>query len=347
MPNRGTGVGSLLIGDMIATAIWGISSFQTYMYFYYPQPATDSNAMRLLVVVLWVLDTTHIVCVSHLVYWYLVINYDNAEALLNITWSLALSIGITTVITWIVHCFFARRIFILSRGNVIIPCVIVTLATIRLGFGFGSMIECFLLATFEKYSHIVRWLFTGGLAIAVISDAIITVSCCFYLSRARSGFQKMDIVVNALQRYLIQSGAMTAIVTAVSCLCAAFMPFNMVWIGAHFVISKLYTASLVAALNSREVLSQTRSDPENLTKRMELNELKIQMTTTQVMDGSSGTPRDDKGKYPTSPRMKKAEAFYIHPYSGRGSVYKEPFASKNNVAQAPSLTDEDIKEVQE
>lgn len=78
----------------------------------------------------------------------------------------------------------------------------------------------------------------------------------------------MDAIIRALQRYTIQSGALTTVLAFVSAICVSYiiyvalatysdnclyesqglvMPHNLIWIGTHFVISKLYTVSLVAS----------------------------------------------------------------------------------------------------
>ncbi|KZS95423.1 hypothetical protein SISNIDRAFT_347885 [Sistotremastrum niveocremeum HHB9708] len=245
---------------MIALAIWGTSSFQTYIYF--TQSTYDEQWIKLLVAVLWILDTVHIAFASHGMYFYLVQNYMNPGALAYINWSIALTIAITAFITFIVHCFFARKLYILNRNIWWIPACIVFLTSARLGFGLASTSQCFKQHTFQNLSHYVRWLFTTGLALAVLSDIFVTAAFCIYLAKSKTGFTSMDAVLAALIRYTIQSGAATAIVAAVSMFCAATMPHNAVWIAVHFSISKLYTASTVAGLNSRNPLKVQVVDQE-------------------------------------------------------------------------------------
>ncbi|KZS95422.1 hypothetical protein SISNIDRAFT_494350 [Sistotremastrum niveocremeum HHB9708] len=253
-----TSVGALLIGDMVALAIWGTSSFQTYIYF--TQSTFQEQWIKLLVAVLWFLDTLHIAFASHGMYYYLVLNYSNPSALAFINWSIAITVAITALITFIVHCFFARKLYILNPTIFWIPCVIVLLTSARLGFGLAATTQCFKQKTYENLSHFVHWLFTTGLALAVLSDIFVTAAFCIYLARSRTGFSNMDAILATLIRYTIQSGAATCIVAGAAMLCAALMPHNAVWIAIHFSISKLYTASTVAGLNSRNPLRAQTND---------------------------------------------------------------------------------------
>ncbi|KAG6376572.1 hypothetical protein JVT61DRAFT_1550 [Boletus reticuloceps] len=82
-------LGALLIGSLVAAAFWGVTSVQTYIYYHrYPD---DPLFLKLVVVVLWILDTFDACLTSHIAYHYLVTNYMNPKSIAIPVWTLIVS----------------------------------------------------------------------------------------------------------------------------------------------------------------------------------------------------------------------------------------------------------------
>ncbi|KAF5360791.1 hypothetical protein D9756_004772 [Leucocoprinus leucothites] len=130
--------GSIFIGLIIASVLYGVTLLQTFLYYRsYPK---DSNCTKILVcscsyyengiaegakvAVVWLLDTTQLILCTVAMYWYLVQNFTNEEALRRTTWSMNLQTDCNGLIGLIVECFFARRVWIMS-GNAILTLIIV------------------------------------------------------------------------------------------------------------------------------------------------------------------------------------------------------------------------------
>ncbi|KAH9934329.1 uncharacterized protein B0H18DRAFT_555265 [Fomitopsis serialis] len=115
--------GILLIGTLLASTAYGITTMQTYMWYRnYPK---ESMLIR---AVVWSLF-------MHVIYYYLILNFDNPAALKLSVWSFDSTIALTAVITCIAHGFYARRVYILANRNWFLPTVIAILSGIRLVFG--------------------------------------------------------------------------------------------------------------------------------------------------------------------------------------------------------------------
>ncbi|KAF5320683.1 hypothetical protein D9619_000020 [Psilocybe cf. subviscida] len=69
---------------------------------------------------------------------------------------------------------------------------------------------------------------------------------------------RLNAVIDSLIRYAFETGFLTCAGTVISMLCWLTMPNNLVFLGLHFVIGKLYANSLLVTLNMREVLRRTR-----------------------------------------------------------------------------------------
>jgi len=256
----GTTIGSLLVASWFATALSGVLLFQAYHYFR-GRPSYDHKLYGGLVIFLCLLDLAHVVCIMVSMYHYLIINFGNNAAVMDLPPPLALTIGLTATITFTVQSFFSWRVWKLSRGNKMIPFILTLLLTARLACGWTTTIKAIGLGTFGGFILHVRWIFTAGVALAVASDLLITTSLCYWLNESRSGMFHMDAILDKIILYSIETGALTSIVSIISLICVSTMPRNLVFIAVHFVISKLYINMFLASLNTRNAF---RAQKENL-----------------------------------------------------------------------------------
>ncbi|OSX58621.1 hypothetical protein POSPLADRAFT_1152819 [Postia placenta MAD-698-R-SB12] len=95
--------GAILIGSFISAIFFGITNLQVFIYF--QQYAEDSSWNKLTVCCLWLLDATHLALCMHMVYWYLVTNFFNPQALPNTVWSFK------AVVVVSVHTLYAVRLW--------------------------------------------------------------------------------------------------------------------------------------------------------------------------------------------------------------------------------------------
>ncbi|RPD78486.1 hypothetical protein L226DRAFT_568119 [Lentinus tigrinus ALCF2SS1-7] len=98
-------LGAILIGNIVAAFLYGMTTLQTYMYF--GRCRGDSIPLRSLVAFLWILDTTHTVFVSHAVYTSTVARVGDAAASATPIWSMIAQVvvmGVNDAIirTWVV-----------------------------------------------------------------------------------------------------------------------------------------------------------------------------------------------------------------------------------------------------
>jgi hypothetical protein len=80
----GETVGAAFIGLVGSAILYGMTNLQTYIY--YNRFPRDWVFHKVFVGVLWALDTFHLALTVHLVYHYLVKNFGNSAALINIVW---------------------------------------------------------------------------------------------------------------------------------------------------------------------------------------------------------------------------------------------------------------------
>ncbi|KAH9856084.1 hypothetical protein C2E23DRAFT_502252 [Lenzites betulinus] len=246
-------VGALLIGALVTAVGYGVTTTQSYMYSsLFPK---DPGFIRWTVWTLFALDTVHIACSWHMVYHYLVRNFNNNSALEEAVWSFSATIVVTAVITVIVHCFYARRIFILGRRKWYIPSIVLALSLLRLVFGLLASAQIIRYKTYHVIQHKTVETVVIGLGAGTVADCIITASLVYLLRAHKSQMSpSLNTILARITYWTVNNGLLTCIVE-VAFLVTQFSPIepNMVFIALHFLLSKLYANSLLATLNSREV----------------------------------------------------------------------------------------------
>ncbi|KAH9914898.1 uncharacterized protein BXZ73DRAFT_81507 [Epithele typhae] len=245
-------MGSILIGSLIALFLSGAVSIQAVLYF--QMYTRDSFGLKTTVGVIWLIDLFHSAMTMVANWEYLIVNFGAWDVMDTIVWSIAVSVVLTAWITFFVHCFFIHRIYRLSRGNLWLTVPLALIALLRIVSANISTSEMIRLKSYSEFVTDYSYVFTIGLSSAASLDVLITAAMCFYLRRGRSGFGSMDKIIDSITAYTIETGMLTCVTTTVSLICWLAMPTNLVFLGLHFAISKLYANSFLATLNARKSL---------------------------------------------------------------------------------------------
>ncbi|KAF5328376.1 hypothetical protein D9619_013260 [Psilocybe cf. subviscida] len=270
--------GALLLGAFFASGLSGIATVQAIVFYkLYPK---DQNFNKLLVLAVWVLDACHSGFVVGAMWDYLITNFGDWKKVDYIPLSIALSVIFTAVLTFFAQCFFALRIYRLSKGNWILTAPVLILSACRLAAASVSGAEMVSLRSFAGFRHQFRvsgtayafgarvvcmmWLFSVGLALSSAVDIYITLSLFFLLRKSRKQSMSLDEIIDALILYTFEIGSLTSAATVIAMICWLTLDNNLVFLGIHFVIGKLYANSLLATLNTRKEMGRNRAKPTNL-----------------------------------------------------------------------------------
>jgi len=249
-------LGASLLGINISAVIYGITCLQLYLYCT-KYSGNDGWAMKFIVAFSWVLDTFHLVLLVIMFYHYAVTNWGDVVVMSRTTWSLDIEVLTGTILTSVIQCFFARRVWLFSGKNWLLTGTIVMLSLAQLGFGNAFMWRGFQEPNFASTGSNRDKLLVGGTFSCVIAcDIILTVSMCYYLHKSRTGFKGTETVINILITYAIRTCLLTTIFS-LGCLATFFLyPQTMIFGAFYFVACRLYVNSLLSTLNSRERLAE-------------------------------------------------------------------------------------------
>ncbi|PPR01628.1 hypothetical protein CVT24_005843 [Panaeolus cyanescens] len=246
-------LGALLLGSLGAAVIWAVTCTQTYEY-YMHDAKRDGLRIKLLVAMLWILDTFDTAINFHMLYFYLVVSFAKPLDLLKPIWCADNNANTCDTQTeiWI---FDAFRVLwqecYLSNKNVWLTGAVWLISIVDLGISIAITVEAFGINTFielDRYSSLIYATFgvgTGG-------DFLITVILCTLLYQRRTGFQRTDNLIRTLTLYTISTG-MVVVIDSILCVSTyAAMPGNFIYLGFYLSYSKLHVNAYLATLNARK-----------------------------------------------------------------------------------------------
>ncbi|KAK7051470.1 hypothetical protein VNI00_004444 [Paramarasmius palmivorus] len=197
----------------------GVAFVQAIVYF--KLYSSDTPVLKVMVLVVWSLDAIHSTCLVAALFVYFVTFRGDDSKIDYIPWSIAFSVVVTAIQTLIAHCFFSHKIFKSSNRNYYVTTPIIVLALARVGA-----------ATVTTSEMSVHW--------ALRFERLL------YLLLPGCAFNTILLLPEN-----IPDLAATA-----SLICWLLMPHNLIFLGLHFIIEKLYANSLLASLNTRKALRQ-------------------------------------------------------------------------------------------
>ncbi|PPQ92484.1 hypothetical protein CVT25_010429 [Psilocybe cyanescens] len=195
---------------------------------------------------------------------YLIAHFGKDRRVDFIPESIALSVIFTAVLTFFAQCFFAHRIFLLSKRNWYFTAPILFLAIGRLAAASVSGGEMITLKSYTLFRQHFRWLFSVGLALSSTVDILVTLLLFFLLQKSRRQSMSLNEIIDTLILYTFEIGSLTSAATVISMICWLTLENNLVFLGLHFVIGKLYANSLLATLNTRQEIGRSRAKAHDL-----------------------------------------------------------------------------------
>jgi len=247
--------GAAYIGAMVTLMLYGLTSLQSYLYFfYYPK---DDRTIKFTVALVWLLDTLHVALVCYTMYYYLVTNYANPLALLHGIWSLDLSVLINTFVACIVQAFFTQRVYQLTPQPWKYPVTFIVAATVVVHFALGidTVVKFFQIGEFSRLSEVTYDVALPFAIFSVLSDIAVAAALCILLQNSRTEYHSTNSILYRLIIFAINRCILTSVVAIAELIVFVRHPQSLWFLAMDFVIGKLYANSLLATLNTRRAIS--------------------------------------------------------------------------------------------
>ncbi|KAF8903414.1 hypothetical protein CPB85DRAFT_1319994 [Mucidula mucida] len=256
-------MGVMLIGVILSAILYGLSISQTlYYYAKYPK---DPWYLKLLVAITVCFDTIHLILITQTMYHYLITSYYNSNALTEATWGVIIEALPTGVTGALVQCFYAFRVFRLSKKNLILTGVIMILVVGNAGCGTVWVILAMSKKSYKDLLDISALTMTIN-ALSVAADVLISLSLCIIFQRSKTGFRRSDTILTKLTIFFLNTGLATSMCAIGSLISLAVSPDSLVYALWYFCIGRLYANSLLAALNARNIIRGQTADLDELSR---------------------------------------------------------------------------------
>ncbi|KAI0794404.1 hypothetical protein C8Q74DRAFT_1248572 [Fomes fomentarius] len=254
-------LGAWLIGSVLGVLLQGVAYHQTYRYFrLYPR---DSPYIKTWVVLLSITETVNTIFVLHTCYYYLVTNYFNVTALfLGPVWSLKLLPVPASLSAVITQTFFARRIYLINRR--LRPVAVLAVFLILM---FCASFTAFTALGWNKQTMSdfldLSWLASLASGLIMAADLIMTFVLIWFLRRNHTGVIHTDSILDLLIMYTISSGLIICIFNVLNVAFSLLWPDNLIYTAISVILTKLYSNTFLASLNTRKSLIQERGSIMN------------------------------------------------------------------------------------
>ncbi|KAJ7624480.1 hypothetical protein FB45DRAFT_83459 [Roridomyces roridus] len=248
--------GALLLGALFASVLSGISDLQAM--FYFKAYREDPLRLKLMVAVVWILDTIHTGLIWSAVWFYLIGSYGQFLSVDEVPWQIPMIVILTPTIGVFKDCFFAYRIFILSGRNRVITAPIILLVCLRVAVATTAAARLFKFGRYSLLQLHGGWLITFTLIVSAVLDALSSGLLVFFLLRHRVEHGRLKHVLDKLMLYGVESGTLTFFGSISVMLCWILLSHTLIFVGLYFCMAKFYTNVLLAALNSRNHIRQRR-----------------------------------------------------------------------------------------
>ncbi|KAI5116702.1 hypothetical protein M0805_004775 [Coniferiporia weirii] len=264
-----TTLACVLIGFAVSTTLYGITCLQLYMY--YRSRYNDHLSHRILVGVLWILDTLSTALVAHTLYTYLVLRLDSSSTDFIVPWSYTIQIETVDLTTFIAQTYAAFNFFITSSNapylsffawqiwkvskNRLVVIFIVFLAFCAIGLDMEVIAELFRNQSVLSLGDPTVWI-TGSTVqgLDALCDIVIMVSFIYYLNSRRTGVKSTERIVDNLILYAVSRGIVTVVTQLVFVSLDVAFPGQVYWVPFQQTVGKLYVNSVLVSLNSRRAV---------------------------------------------------------------------------------------------
>ncbi|KAH9842897.1 uncharacterized protein C8Q71DRAFT_226430 [Rhodofomes roseus] len=255
-PLQGNYVGVIFIGCIMVAFLYGITIAQGCML--WTRNSTDTLALRLLILLLWLNDGAHYAVAVWSVYHTAISDRNNVKGIIyNSAWCFRSIIFLSGLMHIGIKSIYIFRAWTLSKSKIILVILIgATLMTFSLSMtiAFSLPHENNLITLLDSVSREIY----ASLVSLAFSDVAVSLTVCWTLARCRTVSRRTEHIIRVLMLYTIECGLLMS-VSSIACVIAyaTLMPGNAAFLAIFFIIPKLGINSLLAVLNARYTLQES------------------------------------------------------------------------------------------
>ncbi|KIJ64706.1 hypothetical protein HYDPIDRAFT_111276 [Hydnomerulius pinastri MD-312] len=252
--NLGYTEGATLAGIFFSLVLYGVSLLQTFIY--YVRYPNDKAYLKLLVAVVFLLDTLHKFLVCAAIWNYMIEYYGNFANLYVSHAPLTISVAVTTTASFVAQSYFVWRIWFLSTNRYfkfIFSAVMMPVVIAQPVLGIYCTTVTMISPTVMVISSRIQTVATAYTGSAAAVDIVIALAMCTLLATGRTGCNKhTDRMLLRLIVVSVNTGLWTAVFGLLTVVLLVTLPKDLVYLGVFLPLCTLYCNTVLANLNVRE-----------------------------------------------------------------------------------------------
>ncbi|KAK0432491.1 hypothetical protein EV421DRAFT_1498450 [Armillaria borealis] len=241
--------GPVIIASLLHWGLFGTLSVQLYLYYLaFPK---DRKFTKYLVYGIYIVEFVQTIFVTHDVFADYGYHFGDVQVLTEIHFDWLTVPVISGAIAGVGQFFYAYRIFILSKSQ-IVPILVICLSLTSFVGAIFTGVYTFQDGDVTKLNN-RKTSIAGGIwcGASAMCDIIIAICMTCYLIRGSTSFRRTQMLVTKLIRLIIETGSATATVALLSFILFAAFPHQTFFTTPALLIPKLYANTVIMVLNSR------------------------------------------------------------------------------------------------
>ncbi|SJK98173.1 uncharacterized protein ARMOST_01434 [Armillaria ostoyae] len=279
--------GPQVVAYLLHWGLFGTLSVQLYLYYLaFPK---DRKFTKCLVYGIYVVELVQTILLTHDAFASFGYGFGDFEALTEVRFSWLIVPIMGAAAALVGQCFYAYRIFILSRSRIVptfVICVSLTSYVAAVIAGVYTFEAGDITKLNNRKTSIAIGIWCGGSALC---DVVIAICMTYYLMRSNTGFRRTRILVTKLIRLTIETGSLTAVVALVTIILFLAFPHQAFYGTPALIISKMYANTIYMVLNSRIRIMGGR-DTYTSSTDMEITTTMMRDITSHSTQGAQRTP---------------------------------------------------------
>jgi len=239
--------GPVVLAVVVNAILYGICIVQWFNYF--TAGLKDSWHTKLLV--LWVIciDTFQMAATMYMLWEFTVTNFGNKAILTNLPWPYLTTPIFVVSVTVPIQLFLGYRIKVLSQTWLWFAII----AVISLAQGACGMTGAIIATRISNPTDFTNLIPIADVWIGlfVFTDILITVLLFIFLRKSKTGFQRMDSIIETLIRMAVQTASIATTLCVIALIAFNVWPNTCLTYVFELVQSRAYTNTLMVTLNSR------------------------------------------------------------------------------------------------
>ncbi|KAG1890105.1 hypothetical protein F4604DRAFT_1708619 [Suillus subluteus] len=250
-------IGPIQVGGLLSAALFGCLSCQSYVYL--AKFTNDRLVLKAVVSTVFFIQLGHFVCMISTLWTMTVSTYGDPSQLDVLPLAADLAIPLSAFTAFIVQSFYAFRLWKLSE-NFFLPILCETISVVAQISTLILSPRAFGMTNLTDFEDSQISLITLSFVARAVCDLITTAAITWTLYHKRgSKLESTTTTIDRLIYWTIETGLATSLMAVIVAVLFLVLKQNFVWFGAWLMLPNVIGNSLLASLNRRLLLRETRS----------------------------------------------------------------------------------------